>query len=257
MKYKVRMLTSRFADILSSWDCVECVSLNEAAQPETFDPYFALIIDVFCRGAIPDVAGRIERYGDDVSTFESSGRKDRFLAGELPVRLEFKDTKNIDTMVSMAVDDCENLWMVKDAGTYGFYRLCYGDILFSRAGWIDTVRERLARPGDGFWTVMRQANQSKMEHFLGDLGAALIQGDEFFYLMSEAGFIKFACLTLFCINRRFEPSHRAYYKQVAELPIKNDAFGAQLETFLRDKDDITMERRYALAQQMAKGIVTL
>jgi hypothetical protein len=251
------MLTNRFARILSSWDCVECVSLNEAAQPEMYDPYFALIIDVFCDRQIPDVSERVGLYGDDVSMFESSGRKDRFLAGELPVRLEFKDTKNIDTMVSMAVEGSENLWMVKDAGTYGFYRLCHGDILFSRSDWIDTVRKRLARPSDGFWTVMRQANQSKMEHFLCDLGAALIQEDKFFYLMSEAGFIKFACLTLFCINRRFEPSHRAYYKQAAELPIKNDAFGAQLETFLRDKNDITMERRYALAQLIAKGIVTL
>jgi hypothetical protein len=257
MKYKVKMLTERFVQMLSSWECVECISLNEAALPATLDPYFALIIDVFCHGGIPAVSTRENLYGNDISAFESSGNKDRFLAGELPVRLEFKSTQNINDIVSIAVENTERLWMIKDSGTYGFYRLCAGDILFSRSGWIYGIRERLGKPRDDFWTVMRQANQSKMEHFLSDLGAALIHGDDFFYLMSESGFIKSACLTLFCINRRFEPSHRAYYSQVTELPIKNDAFSAQLETFLRNGEDITMERRYALAQLIARGIITL
>jgi hypothetical protein len=257
MKYEVKRLADRFTKLLSSWDCVECVSLNEAALPTTLDPYFALIIDVFCNGTIPEAFGRETQYGVDISAFESSGNKDRFLAGKLPVRIEFKSTKNIDDIVSIAVEGNGRLWLIKDTGTYGFYRLCNGYILFSRTGWIDTIRERLSNPSEEFWTVMRQANQSKMEHFLSDLGAALINGDDFFYLMSEAGFIKTACLTLFCINRRFEPSHRAYYKQVTGLPVKNDAFCAQLETILRNEQDITMERRYALAQLIARGIIKL
>jgi hypothetical protein len=257
MKYEVKRLTDRFTKMLSSWDCVECVSLNEAALPGTLDPYFALIIDVFHSGTIPDVSDREKQYGADTGAFESSGNKDRFLAGKLPVRVEFKSIKNIEDIVSIVTGGNGRLWLIKDSGTYAFYRLCNGDILFSRNGWIDTIRERLGRPHEEFWTAMRQANQSKMEHFLSDLGAALINGDDFFYLMSEAGFIKMACLTLFCINRRFEPSHRAYYKQVTELPVKHDAFCAQLETILRNDDDITMERRYALAQLIARGIIPL
>jgi hypothetical protein len=257
MKYEVKKLTDRFAKLLSSWDCVECISLNEAALPATLDPYFALIIDVFCNGTIPPVSVREKQYGANIRAFESSGNKDRFLVGELPVRLEFKSTKNIDDIVSIAVEGNGRLWLIKDSGTYSFYRLCNGYILFSRGGWIDTIRERLSQPNEEFWMVMRQANQSKMEHFLSDLGAALINGDDFFYLMSEAGFIKTACLTLFCINRRFEPSHRAYYKQVTGLPVKDDAFCAQLETILRNENDITMERRYALAQLIARGIIKL
>ncbi|MDR0409911.1 MAG: DUF4037 domain-containing protein [Spirochaetaceae bacterium] len=257
MEYKVKTLTGRFSRLLASWDCVECVSLNEAALPATFDPYFALIIDVFCTAPPPDVFTREKKYGEDAAAFESSGNKDRFLIGSIPVRLEFKFTKNIEDIVSIAVEGNERLWMIKSMGTYGFYRLYNGDILFSRNGWIDKIRKRLGKLSDNFWHTVRQANQSKMEHFLSDLGAALIQDDDFFYLMSEAGFIKTACLTLFCVNRRFEPSHRAYYKCVLELPIKNDAFCAQLETFLRNKDDITMERRYALAQLIARGIIAL
>jgi hypothetical protein len=257
MKYEVKKLTDRFTKLFSSWDSVECVSLNEAALPATLDPYFALIIDVFCNGMTLPASEREKQYGADIMAFESSGNKDRFLIGKLPVRIEFKSIKNIDDIVSIVAEGNGRLWLIKDSGTYSFYRLCNGYILFSRTGWIDTIRERLSKPSEEFWTTMRQANQSKMEHFLSDLGAALINGDDFFYLMSEAGFIKTACLTLFCINRRFEPSHRAYYKQVTGLPIKNDSFCAQLETILRNEDDVTMERRYALAQLIARGIITL
>ena len=69
---------------------------------------------------------------------------------------------------------------------------------------------------------MRAVNQSKMEHLLNDLGAALFEEDDFHYLISEALFIKTVCLTLFCINHRFEPSHRAYYKQALKLPVLPD-----------------------------------
>jgi hypothetical protein len=96
-----------------------------------------------------------------------------------------------------------------------------------------------------------------MEHFLSDLGAAVLQHDDFNSLISSAGFSKTACLTLFCIYRRFEPSHRAYYKQITELPLQPDSFNAELETFLRQESDMTMERKYSIAQLIARGIIAL
>jgi hypothetical protein len=119
------------------------------------------------------------------------------------------------------------------------------------------IRKRLLNLSETFWEEMRYANQSRMEHYLGDLGAAFFQGDDFHYLIASAGFIKTACLVLFCINRRFEPSHRAYYRQVIELPALPESFPAELETFLRNGPEMTMERRYSLAQVIARGIVTL
>jgi hypothetical protein len=96
-----------------------------------------------------------------------------------------------------------------------------------------------------------------MEHFLSDLGAAMMQEDYFNYLISAAGFIKSACLTLFCINRRFEPSHRAYYKQAAELPVLPESFPAELENFLRIGPEMSRERMYSLAQLIARGVLSL
>jgi hypothetical protein len=96
-----------------------------------------------------------------------------------------------------------------------------------------------------------------MEHFLSDIGAACFQQDRFHYLIASAGFIKTACLTLFCINRRFEPSHRAYHKQVLALELLPESFRAEFDTFLSNDPEVTMENHYSVAQLIARGIVGL
>jgi hypothetical protein len=259
MKYKTKILVDRFTKALSDWPGIECVSLNEAALPDTLDPYFALILDVFFSGEIPGPEERCGLYGDDVAVFETAnqGNKDRFFIGDVPVRIEYKSTAKIDELVDIADTKPDQLWLIKDSGTYGYYRLNHGEILFARTDWITKIRERLINLDLSFWRTMRDANQSKMEHYLSDLGAALIQGDNFHYLTSSAGFIKSAALTLFCINRRFEPSHRAYNRQIHNLGILPESFLAQFETFLSDEEALTMERKYSLAQLMARGIIAL
>jgi hypothetical protein len=259
MKYKTKVLVDRFVKTLSGWPGVECVSLNEAALPDTLDAYFALILDVFCSGKIPGPEERCGFYGEDVVVFETANKssKDRFLIGDVPVRIEYKSTAKIEELVDIAASKWDQLWLIKDSGTYGYYRLNHGEILFARTNWIKAIRERLLNLDPAFWRAMRDANQSKMEHYLSDLGAALVQGDNFHYLISSAGFIKSACLTLFCINRRFEPSHRAYDKHVHGLGILPESFLTQFETFLNNEEGLTMERKYSLAQLMARGIIAL
>jgi len=259
MKYKTRVLVDRFVDILSKWQGVECVTVDEAAMTDILDPYYALILDVFCSAPIPGADERCHIYGDDVAVFESSGLnvKDRFLIGDIPVRLEYKFIEKIENVVSIAVSQVDSLWLIKDSGTYGFYRLSNGEVAYSRGNWIHEIRKRLEGIGAPYWTEMRAVVQSKMEHFLSDLGAASFQGDEFHYLLASAGFIKTACLTLFCINQRFEPSHRAYYNRVMELPVLPPSFSTQLDNFLATRLGDTMERRFNLARLIAKGIVTL
>jgi len=254
------MLVDRFAGILSEWPGVECVTLNEAALGDILDPYFALILDVFFSAPIPGAQERFRLYGNDIAAFESSGlnEKDRFLIDGIPVRLEYKFTGKIEELISIADTNMDSLWLIKDSGTYGFYRLAHGEIVFSRDKWIHTIRKRLENIGDAFWTEMRGAAQSKMEHFLSDLGAATFQGDEFHYLLASAGFIKTACLSLFCINHCFEPSHRAYYRQVLELPLLPSSFSGEFDGFFGSCDPgDSMERRFALAKLIAKGILAM
>jgi hypothetical protein len=259
MKYKTKMLVDRFTGILSEWPGVECVILNESAMSDILDPYYALILDVFFSAPIPGAGERCKIYGSDVVAFESSGQneKDRFLIGDIPVRLEYKNTEKIEGLVSITDSKVDSLWLIKDSGTYGYYRLVNGEIVFARGEWIYGIRKRLASASEAFWSEMRNAAQYKMEHFLADLGAATLQDDKFHYLLAAAGFVKTACLTLFCINRRFEPSHRSYYKQVLELPLLPVSFPAELENFFNFGSDSSMERRFSLAKVIAKGIVAL
>ena len=259
MKYKTKLLVDRFASIISQWPAVECIALNEAALPDTLDPYFALILDIYYNEAIPDADERHRLYGPDIDAFETTGQenKDRFMIGDIPIRLEYKSVRMIEQLVTIADSRQESLWFIKDSGTYGFYRLSQGEVIFSRSGWINDIHRRLENLSDNFWQIMRHAHQSKMVHFLGDLGAAFMQGDDFFYLISAAGFIKNACLTLFCINRRFEPSHRAYYKQVLELEDLPDSFNSYFDSFIRPDPELTMDRKFSVAQLIARGIVSL
>ena len=259
MKYKTKQLIDRFVSLLSQWDEVECISLNETADSDTLDPYFALILDVYYSGKIPDPEKRKKMYGPDTALFESSGggAKDRFLIADMPVRFEFKNTKKIEELTAIVESRQDDFWLLKDSGTYGYYRLVYGEILFSRTGWIEIIKKKLLNLNNEFWRLMRDEVQSKMEHSLSDLGAAMINNDDFFYLISSALFIKNACLAIFCINRRFEPSHRAYYKQVLELPVLPDSFSALLETFLRENEELTMERKYGIAQLIARNIIAI
>ncbi|MCL2832137.1 MAG: DUF4037 domain-containing protein [Treponema sp.] len=266
MKLKTKILVDQFAKIISEWPGVECISINESAKSDTLDPYFALILDIYYNGTIPNSAERRKMYGGDVAAFESSagrshGRtgesKDRFLVKDLPVRMEYKPCKLIEQSINIADSKLGSIWLIKDSGTYGFYRLSKGEVIFSRTDWIDNLRKRMDNFSDEFWRLMRNAHQSKMEHFLSDLGAAVIHKDDFNYLISAAGFIKSACLTLFCINHRFEPSHRAYSKQVLELPVLPESFRASLKTFLRQDQEVGPERSYTIAKLIAKGIISL
>lgn len=257
MKRKAKLLADTFVSKIAGWESVECISLNEAALPDTLDPYFALILDVYHDGPIPSPDERRIAYGDNVIAFESSAmqNKDRFLVGDLPVRIEYKSVSKIVEIVDIADTRTDQLWLIKDSGTYGFYRLQHGQILFQRTGWIDGIRSRLARLPEEFWVQMRDAHQSKMEHFLSDLGAALMQGDDFHYLISSAGFIKNACVLLFCVNKQFEPSHRGFYDQVKELSLLPGDFVGRFESFLRSDPEMTSERKHGIAQLIARSLV--
>lgn len=259
MKRKVKQIADIFVKEISAWSAVECIALNEAALPDTLDPYFALILDVYFNGDIPGPDQRKNSYGESIAAFETSAlrNKDRFLYNGLPVRIEYKAVDKISEIVEIAHSRTDQLWLIKDSGTYMFYRIARGEILYQRGHWISDIRARLENLPDEFWIQMRDAHQSKMEHFLSDLGAAMMQGDDFYYLISSAGFIKNACVLLFCVNKRFEPSHRGFSEQVKKLEILPADFIGRFESFLRPDSEMTPERKHGIAQLIAKSLVSI
>jgi hypothetical protein len=256
VRRKILELAGQLAEKIASWDGIEAITLNEAADEDPLNPNFALALDVYHVLPVPPPDIRRPFYGK-TDVFEAAPHKDRFLSGDIPVHIEFKWTVKIEETVTIACGKREALHLIMDSGTYGFYRIVESRLLFSRGEWLAGIRKKLATLGQGFWNELRGTYQSKMEHFLSDLGAAVFLNDNFYFLVSASGFIKTASLTLFCINRRFEPSHRFYYKQICSLKTLPDSFAAQLETFLRPADAVTMERKYGVAQIIARGVVSL
>lgn len=259
MNHKTRRLSDTLVGIISSWDGVECISLNEAAMPDILDPYFALILDVYHTGNIPSVEERKEAYGKKAAAFETSPlhAKDRFLVDGLPVRIELKLTEKIDSQVAIAADPSSSMWSLHRTGTYMFYRLQKGVVLYQKSDWLEGIRNKLAALPPSFWEQLRRANESRMEHYVSDLGASVAQGDDFHYLISSAGFIKHACMALFCVNKCFEPSHRAYSEQIKDLPVLPDDFPGRLDSFLRSDNEMTPERKFSLAQLIARSVMAL
>ena len=258
MKPKVREIADGIVSVVSSWDAVEAVCLNESAVGDTLDPYFALILDVYVRGSIPAPSARAAAYPSHV-LFETSpgGNKDRFIRDDIPVRIEYKSVDRIDELVGIACRSGSDLWKIRDSGTYVFYRLSRNRPLFERGGWLGEVNQRLSSVGDSFWVSMRSFYQSTMDHYLADLGAAIVRDDPFHYMISAASFVKFACSALFMENGQFEPSHRGFLSRVLELKTLPDGFSGYFESFLRPDSELTPARKYEIAKLIAKGVVLL
>lgn len=258
MKPKVRELADKLVAIISAWEMVESICLNEAASADTLDPYFALILDVYVQGAIPLPQNRASEYPAH-SMFESSptGTKDRFMVGEWPVRIEYKSVERIDELKAIALRAGSDLWKVRDSGTYVFYRLVHCRALFQRTIWHSLVTGGLSDLRDEFWTGMRAFYQASMDHFLADLGAAIIQDDPFYYMISASNFIKAACACLFMENGQFEPSHRGYLEQINDLKTLPDDFTGRFESFLRPDSELPPARKYEIAKLIAKSIFAL
>ena len=255
MRRKVERIAGSLSEIMSAWPPVECVSILEQSEGDILDPYFALVLDVYHRGPVPAAEERRAAFGDP-GAFESAQAqpKDRFFLEGLPIRIEYKRVEGFEDFIDR---ESELLWILQNSGTYMFYRVQNAKVLFSRSDWIEKVRVRLGNLPAGFWDALRESFQLKMEHCLADYGAGAIQDDNFFTLVSAAGFARFAAATLFMINHRFEPSNRRMSEHLNALPILPGDFLGRWDTYIRPDTGMSREQKHKLAELIAKSIVAL
>lgn len=258
MKPKVRELANELVSIISTWNSIEAICLNEAAAEDTLDPYFALILDVYAHGEVPMVSTRKAAYPAH-SVFETSptGAKDRFMVGSLPVRIEYKSVDRIGELTEIALRSGSDLWKIRNSGTYVFYRLVHCKPLYEKTAWLDVTNTTLETIADSFWVQMRLFYQATMDHFLSDFGAALLREDPFHYLVSSASFIQYACAALYMENGQFEPSHRWYFSTITNLKTLPSDFAGRFESFLRSDTELPPARKYEIAKLLATSIIKL
>jgi hypothetical protein len=255
MKHKVESLTNRLTTIIASWPGVECILSCESRDIDTIDPYFALVLDVYCSGHIPDDPSRQAAFGDPGAFESSRGReKDRFFIDGIPVRVEYKRTSGIEELIDKRFDI---MWVFRGAGTYMLYRLVNGHVLFKRSDWIDMVRAGLDDTPDDFWDRLVETHLYKMEHSLSDLGGAAYKDDRFFFYVSLSGFMKACAALLFARNRQWEPSDRNLTQVLLALPLLPEDFNGRWDSLIRTDGSLMPERKYQIAQLIARSMFAM
>ena len=141
MKKKVERTLDELIGIVSNWEHVQAVAVAEFLSDEEYDPYFFISLDVYHEHDLPSFEERKEQFPRAIA-FESSRakKKDRFLINDLPVRLEYKNTKRVEARIS-SFADYEDLF--RYSGTYGLYRLQHGFVRYDPEGWIQSVKEKM------------------------------------------------------------------------------------------------------------------
>ncbi len=254
MKRKIEQSIETIVGVLSKWEDVDTIAVIESGE-DFYDPYFFISVDCYCTGTIPPSHTRRDLFPGAVA-FESlhASRKDRFLMQDIPFRIEYKDQSYFDSLLHTG-EAPEGAF--RDTGTYMLYRLRHGRVVFKRSDWIDEARKDLDALNHDFWNMLRTAFQARMEHFLGDLYAAIAREDELFYLVSSSGFIRTACSVLFVINHRFEPSGRLLSSETRKLPTLPDSFLGRFDSFLRTDPALTPNQKAEVADLLARSIVAL
>lgn len=255
MKKKVERIASELASRLQKWQNIEAITLADSADNEVYDPYFFLSLDVYYNGAVP-VPEERKKLFPDAAAFESSNinEKDRFLIDDFPVRIEYKDKDLVENVLSRGID---YLRMFRRRGTYGLYRLEKGHILVQNGSWITDVRGRLKEIPHEFWELLLESFQATMEHYLGDLVAAEMRNDNYFFLISSAGFIRSLCSCLFILNKQFEPSGRKSAEMVRSLSRVPENFRGRFDSFLRQDAEFTPAKKRELAELLARSVISM
>ncbi len=255
MKRKVERISNNLTEILNAIPGVDCILLHESTEQDVVNPYFFLSLDVYYSGSFPDIGERRKLF-EDAGAFESShfSKKDRFFLEDIPVRIEYKQKDRIDTIM----DDKEgNLWAFHDNGTYMFFRLQTGTIMYMNSNWIEVVRNKLTSLSESFWGVIRDSSLLSMEHYLVDLSSAAINSDDLFYKISLSGYLKNLCSFMFAINRKFEPSRRRLSDQIMKLDIIPENFAGRFDSLIREDAEFPPSRKREVAKLLTKSLIHL
>jgi hypothetical protein len=255
MNVRVQDVIDRISERIQRWTTVEALLLAEGSAERVFDPYLTISLDVYYERTIPLADDRREYFTDSVA-FESSAmqNKDRFLLDDIPVRLEYKDRSHTEELVRHYED---YLWAFREVGTYPFYRLQSGRVLYTQSEWVELMRAELTRLPEEFWRLLRGCFEAAMEHLLADLAAAAYREDLYFYTVSAAAFIRRVCNVLFLVNRSFEPSARQIARAVMELPVLPESFRGRFDSFLRESPELDPGRKHEVAELLAKSVLAL
>jgi hypothetical protein len=234
---------------------VDAITLAQNNAEDIYSPYFFLSVDVYHQGSLPAEEARAGIFKNPL-IFESNilGTKDRFLLGDIPVRIEYKSMERIDSLLDQAHAP---VYPFKENGTYPFYRLQHNTLLYSRSGWLEKIHGRLTKLPASFWDTLIQRGLANLEHLNVDICAAAVVQDDLFHLRSLAAFVNTVCSLLFLINHQFEPSGRRLVEKLYALPVLPESFKGRFECLIKNDPDFDLSRKGEIATVLTKNLLSL
>ncbi len=252
MQRKTEQISTQLCETVSRWDGVAAVVLGGSSRVETYDPYFAIDFDIYCRGSLPPSNDRRELF-DNPGGFETSPVYpiDRFLIDGLPVSMYYKEVSRINLLLKR-VQDCS--WVFRSESTNLLYRIQHGEVLYNKGDWFEGLREKLADIPDEFWNGLMEAARFSLDQYLNGIGAAVYRNDDLYYQFSASSFCRSLCSYVFALNKRFEPTGRLLHDRIKELDTLPAEFLGRFETFIRPDAELPPERKFEIANLLAKSI---
>lgn len=250
---RINRIIQAIVDTVTGWDGIEAVTSMEFLADETFDSYFFVSLDIYYSDRLPDFEDRRQFFPEAVA-YESSRAhfKDRFLLNDIPIRLEYKKMATYRDMI-VHYKQYERLY--RSSGTYGLYRIEHSNIHFDPDGRFEELRKLIHSPGNDYWRFLYNIFRGTSVHFLGDLSAAALKDDHYFFLFSSSGFLHNFIRLLFTVNKRYECSGRQVYKEVFTLNILPENFVGRFETFLRSDGGISLEKKAEVAELLTTSVI--
>jgi hypothetical protein len=250
---RIDRIIQSVTDTVTAWDGVDAVTSMEFLADETFDSYFFISLDIYYSQELPVFEQRRQFFPEAIA-FESSRAhfKDRFLLNDIPVRLEYKKMDNYRSMIEN-FEQHERQY--RSSGTYGLYRIEHARIHFDPEKRFEALRNLIQTPDNDYWRFLYRIFRGTSVHFLGDLSAAALKDDHYFFLFSSSGFLHNFIRLLFTVNKRYECSGRQVYKDVFTLQILPENFVGRFETFLRTDGGISLEKKAEVAELLTTSVI--
>ena len=246
---RVKTIIDTLKNTIASWQDVNCILAGKALKEDVLDPYFVITLDVYYKDCIPDSDTRNTLF-EYPGAFETSPKqdKDRFFIDELPVHIIYKKQQVVENYLV----DYKKLF--QEGTTYSIFRIFNADIIYNCDTWITAIQEQFSKLGEAFWGQLFKYNIYKIEHYLTDLGSAVMKHDDFFFLVSLSGFMTSCASALFARNHEWFPYYRKLNEYLCKLKVVPENFSRYWNDIL-NTGKLTQEKRYQLAQLLAKEII--
>lgn len=250
---RINRIIDSLTDIITTWDGVEAITSMEFLADETFDAYFFISLDIYFAKELPEFERR-RSYFPEAIAFESSRAhlKDRFLLHDIPIRLEYK---KVSTYFDLIRNYEQHERQYRGSGTYGLYRIENAKVHHDPLSKFAELQQAIQKPDNAFWRFLYTIFRGTTVHFLGDLSAAALRDDHYFFLFSSSGFLHNFIRLLFTINKQYECSGRQVYKDVFTLNILPENFVGRFETFLRSDGGISLEKKAEVAELLTTSVI--